>query len=92
MSASAEAGRDRDPARRLTPSERLHEVTMAALQRQPSPPEHSLELTRNAKQQVQIALTVRAHSLAELEAEATATFDRLCAKYPAEAPASGGAA
>ena len=33
--------------RRLTPTERLHEVTMAAMSRAPSPPEHSVEITRN---------------------------------------------
>jgi hypothetical protein len=73
---------DQTEPRRQTAAERQHELAMAAVQRQAAPPEHSLGLTRNAKQQVQIDLTVRGHSLADVEAEAVALFDRLLAKYP----------
>src|SRR6185437_11177120 len=49
--------------RRLTPTERLHEVTMAALQRAAAPPEHTVGLTLNAKGDVQIEVTGRGHDL-----------------------------
>lgn len=75
--------------RRLTPAERQHEVVMALAQRSAIPPECSLELTRNAKQHVQIALTVRGYDLADVEAAGKAAFDRLCEAYPT--PPNGGA-
>jgi len=68
--------------RRQTPTERYHELAMSVANRQPSQPEHALTLTRNAKGDVQVELTVRSADLAELETDATATFDRVCAKYP----------
>jgi hypothetical protein len=70
------------PGRRLTPTERYHELAMSVAGRQPAQPEHALALTRNAKGDVQIELTVRSVDLAELERSATAVFDRLCEKYP----------
>jgi hypothetical protein len=45
--------------RRLTPTERLHEVTMAAMTRPTAPPESSVSFTRNAKGVTQIEVTVR---------------------------------
>ena len=45
--------------RRLTPTERLHEVTLAALQRSPTPSEHTVDIARNAKGQFQWAVAVR---------------------------------
>lgn len=68
--------------RRLTPTERYHELAMQVANRQPTVPEHAIELTRNSKGDVQIALTVRGGDLAELERDATVTFDQLCEKYP----------
>lgn len=68
-------------ARRQTPSERYHQLALQAAQRQPLVPEHSLDLTRNAKGDVQIALTVRGGELAAVEQSATETFDRLCDRY-----------
>lgn len=75
--------------RRLTPTERLqladtrtHEVTMAALQRAASPPEHTVSLTLNAKGDVQIEVTGRGHDLAGLEVDVAEAFDRLRVKYP----------
>ncbi len=68
--------------RRLTPTERLHEVTMAVLQRQPSPPEHTVGLTLNAKGEVQIEVTGRGPELDALAASVTGTFDKLREKYP----------
>lgn len=38
-----------DDAPRLTPTQRLHEVTLAALSRQPVKASEEIELTRNAK-------------------------------------------
>lgn len=89
----AEPGAGEPTERRLTPTERYHELAMSVANRQPSSPEHALALTRNAKGDVQIELTVRSADLAELENDATATFDRLCAKYPRAdaAPAAGDA-
>lgn len=68
--------------RRKTPTERYHELALRAAQRQPLVPEHSVDLTRNAKGDVQIALTVRGGDLAEVERSATASFERLCERYP----------
>jgi hypothetical protein len=68
--------------RRLSPSERLHEITMAALTRAASPPEQTVELTRNAKGDVQVSLTVRGHDLDAVLGQAQAAFDALLAKYP----------
>jgi len=76
---TADAGEQTE--RRQTPTERYHELALQAAQRQPSVPEHSLDLTRNAKGHVQIALTVRGADLAEVEQQATETFDRLCGRY-----------
>ena len=77
-----QAAAGEEQQRRQTPTERYHELALQAAQRQPLVPEHSLDLTRNAKGDVQIALTVRGGDLAEVERSATEAFDRLCAKYP----------
>lgn len=61
---------------------------MAALTRMPSPPEHAIELTRNAKGDVQISLTVRGHGLEAVLYDAQMAFDRLCEKYPRAANGS----
>jgi hypothetical protein len=79
---TVEPGTGEPTERRLTPTERYHELAMSVANRQPSSPEHALALTRNAKGDVQIELTVRSADLAELETSATAAFDRLCTKYP----------
>lgn len=68
--------------RRQTAAERAHEVTMTLLQRAPAPPESAVELTRNAKGDVQIGVTVRGHDAEDVEQLACAIFDRLAAKYP----------
>lgn len=68
--------------RRLTPTERLHEVTMAVLQRQPSPPEHLVEISRNAKGAAQFTVAVRGHDLDAVLAQATATFEALTKAHP----------
>ena len=71
-----------DETRRLTPTERLHEVSMAAIQRTPAAPEHTVGLTLNAKGDVQIEVTGRGTDLEALAASVEAAFDALCEKYP----------
>lgn len=78
--AQAGAGGE-ERERRQTPTERHHELALLVAQRQPAAAEHALTLTRNSKGDVQVELTVRDGDLEQLEREATATFDRLCAKY-----------
>ena len=68
--------------RKLTPTERLHEVTMSALARTPAQPEHTVGLTLNAKGDVQIEVTGRGTDLDGLAASVQTTFDVLVAKYP----------
>ena len=46
MSAAEQNGTER---RRLTPTERLHEITLAALHRTPVKASEEVEVTRNAK-------------------------------------------
>lgn len=81
MTASATGG-SAAPEKPLTPTQRLHEVTMTALSRTPSAPEHTVGLTLNAKGDVQIEVTGRGVDLAALESDVAATFDRLHEKYP----------
>jgi hypothetical protein len=70
--------------RKLTPTERLHEVTMSALQRSPAAPEHTVGLTLNAKGDVQIEVSGRGVDLDGLAASVRATFDALRVAYPRE--------
>lgn len=68
--------------RRLTPSERYHELALLVAGRAQAAPEHSLNLARNRVGAVEIDLTTRGGDLAELEQQSTELFDRLCARYP----------
>jgi hypothetical protein len=72
--------------RRLTPTERLHEVTMSVLQRQASPPEHTSEITRNARGVYQFTVTVRGYSLNDVLAQARVAADELDTAYPYPVP------
>ena len=72
---------DTEP-RRLTPTERLHEVTMAAMQRAATPPEHSVEITRNAKGVYQFEVTVRGYDLDHVITEALEARRALDAALP----------
>ena len=76
--------------RRQTPTERLHEVTMATLGRRPSEPESSVTITRNAKGVAQFEVTVRSADYGEAQAAARRLFDALCSDYPY--PATNGGA
>lgn len=66
---------------RLTPTQRLHEVTMQALSRS-SAPTSSVELTRNAKGDTQIAVKVAAETVQQANDEAQRIYDGLCVLYP----------
>lgn len=78
-------------APKLTPTQRLHEVTMAAMLRPRAEPESSVSLTRNAKGDVQIEVVVRAADSASAYDQAVELFDTAAAKYPrVPASANGG--
>lgn len=67
--------------RRPSGAELVREVAVAALQRAPQPPEHTVGLTLNAKGDVQIEVTGRGHDLDKLAADVAGTFDALRDKY-----------
>ena len=67
---------------RPTPTERLHEVTMAALHRAPIEPEHNIEISRNAKRETQFSVSVRGADLGNVLEQATKAYDRLAILYP----------
>lgn len=71
-----------EPERRLTPTERLHEVTMAALLRRTSEPEQSVTISRNAKGVYQFEVTVRGPDVIEAYNLAETTTRSLVAMYP----------
>ena len=71
---------------RLTPTQRLHEVTMQALSRSPREPECAVDLTLNAKGDVQINVAAKGPDVSEVGAAVEAEFDRLRAKYPRSEP------
>lgn len=71
-----------DTPRRQTPTERLHEVTLAFAQRSSSPPEQSVEISRNAKGAAQFTVTARGHNLEEALAAAQRAFSELTTKHP----------
>lgn len=71
-----------DETRRLTPTERLHEVTMAAMARRPAEPESSVTISRNAKGIAQFEVTVRGGNIAVCHADALHVFEALAASYP----------
>lgn len=80
-----------DTERRLTPTERLHEVTMAAMQRRPAEPESSVTISRNAKGVFQFEVTVRGGDVLVCHDEAERIANTLAASYPyPEATTNGG--
>lgn len=81
-----------DEPRRLTPTERLHEVTMQALTRTPLPSEHTVDISRNAKGQVQWAVAVRGSDIDEVVRIATEKADELATRYPFEQADQGNGA
>lgn len=71
-----------EPERRLTPTERLYELSMAWAQRGPAPAEQSIDITRNAKGEYQFSVTARGHDLDDVLARAQAAADTLAQRYP----------
>lgn len=67
---------------RMTPTQRLHEVTMAALMRPHAEPESAVEITRNAKGDYQFTVTVRGFDVADCLVQAQATARALAELYP----------
>lgn len=78
--------------RRLTPTERLHEVTMSALARRPAEPESSVTISRNAKGVAQFDVTVRGADVAACHTKAQAIYDTLVAAHQYPVSENGGAA
>ena len=77
--------------RRLTPTERLHEVTMAQLNRRPSEPESSVTIGVTAKRLHTWEITVRGPDAAECSRVARILDDNLSAEYASEiVPATNG--
>jgi len=70
------------PERRMTPTERLYELSMAWAQRGPAPPEQSIDITRNAKGDYQFGVTVRGADLDEVLERAKAAAAELERTYP----------
>ena len=87
---SASSATDQEP-RRLTPTERLHEVTMAAMQRPHAEPTTSVKLNRsvtNGQWGIEIDVTKRDHEEAfavavELARRAESEFPYIKADKPA---------
>jgi hypothetical protein len=77
-------------APRLTPTQRLHEVTMAAMGRKPSEPESSVTISRNAKGVAQFEVTVRGSDAGDCEAVALGIFSNLEGVYPYPVSTNGG--
>ena len=71
-----------EQTRRLTPTERLHEVTMAVVARRPAEPEHTAEVTRNAKGEYQFSVAVRGVDAEAVVALAIAQARTLEAEFP----------
>lgn len=74
---------DEPETRRLTPTERLHEVTMAAMSRRPATPESSVEIVRNTKG-YNFTVKVSAGDAERAYDQAVALTDKLEARYPNE--------
>jgi hypothetical protein len=65
-----------------TPTERLHEVTLAFANRTAAPPESSVEISRNARGVFQFTVTVRHPSAATAEVVAKDLAFGLAAEFP----------
>lgn len=76
------------PERRQTPTERLHEVTLAALARRPAETEHTVDISRNARGIAQFSVAVRGTDLDATIDAAVAKFDYLSERYPYKASSS----
>lgn len=72
----------------LTPTERLYELAMTLASKRPSEPTSKVELSLNAKGDVQISVDVTHADPKQAADSASKLFDVLRAKYPRD----GGAA
>lgn len=79
---SAHTGGSAAPERRLTPTERLHEVTMAAMNRRPAEPESSVSISRNARGVSQFEIVVRGPNPDDCRATAQRIFAMLEGDHP----------
>lgn len=67
---------------KLTPTQRLHEVTIAALSRRPAEPESSVTIARNARGVFQFEVTVRGGDADACKTQAETVVRELEASYP----------
>jgi hypothetical protein len=88
--SAAEQWREDWHERRPTPSQRLHEVTMAALTRPHAEPESSVEISRNAKGDFQFTVTVRGASADACEQVALMIIGDLRREFPHSSELNGG--
>lgn len=65
-----------------TPTARLHEVTMAALNRRPSEPVSDVTISRNAKGDFQFEVSVRGVSAEACHVIASSLIEQLREQYP----------
>jgi hypothetical protein len=78
-----------EPERRLTPTERLHEVTMSVLNRRPVTPESSVTIGVTAKRLHTWEITVRGDDPEECDRVARVIDDGLAERYAHELEPSG---
>lgn len=71
-----------EPERRMTPTERLYELAMAQAQRPTAAPEHSVDISRNAKGQHQYTVTIRGTDAQGVLDEAMRLAAQLETAYP----------
>ncbi len=69
---------------KMTPTERMYEVALALASKRPSEPTSKVELTLNAKGDVQISVDVTDADPKKATDTASKLFDVLRAKYPRE--------
>ena len=72
---------DEEP-RRLTASERAHEITLALLAPKPVAPEYDAELTLNAKGDVQIRVAAKGPDRHAVEEHVREMFEAFVHAYP----------
>lgn len=70
------------PERRLTPTERLFELSMAHAQRAAAAPEHTIDVSRNAKGQWQFAVAIRGTDAQAVLDEAVTIARQLEQQFP----------
>ena len=84
MNASTSAAVAASKSRRVTPSERLYDLAMAALSRTPSVPESSVEIGVTAKRLHTWSIVVRGEDVEACARIAQRLDDELAAKFASE--------